>query len=55
MPQLNPTPWMVIMVFAWIIFLAIIPSKLKSHLFPKDPTHKNSKKSKASSWGWPWY
>nr|YP_009231721.1 ATP synthase F0 subunit 8 [Embiotoca jacksoni]AMA06615.1 ATP synthase F0 subunit 8 [Embiotoca jacksoni] len=54
MPQLNPTPWLVILIFSWVIFSAIIPSKILAYIFPNDPSSQSTKKSK-QPWGWPWH
>nr|YP_009131656.1 ATP synthase F0 subunit 8 [Brycon henni]AJY78538.1 ATPase subunit 8 [Brycon henni] len=53
MPQLNPTPWFPILVFSWLIFLTIIPSKILKHTFSKEPKF-DTQKSKSDSWIWPW-
>nr|YP_010700695.1 ATP synthase F0 subunit 8 [Brachyistius frenatus]QUJ18215.1 ATP synthase protein 8 [Brachyistius frenatus]WCI18986.1 ATP synthase F0 subunit 8 [Brachyistius frenatus]WMI35746.1 ATP synthase F0 subunit 8 [Brachyistius frenatus] len=55
MPQLNPSPWFVILIFSWVIFSAIIPPKILAHLFQNDPSSQSAKKSGAKSWGWPWH
>nr|YP_010354988.1 ATP synthase F0 subunit 8 [Devario shanensis]YP_010488801.1 ATP synthase F0 subunit 8 [Devario interruptus]UDN38783.1 ATP synthase F0 subunit 8 [Devario interruptus]UOG84836.1 ATP synthase F0 subunit 8 [Devario shanensis] len=54
MPQLNPNPWFAILVFSWIIFLTIIPTKIMNHIQPNDPTLISSKEYKNNSWTWPW-
>nr|YP_009348895.1 ATPase subunit 8 [Pogonichthys macrolepidotus]BAW88370.1 ATPase subunit 8 [Pogonichthys macrolepidotus] len=54
MPQLNPNPWFAILVFSWIIFLTIIPTKVLSHTTPNEPTPMSKEKHKAESWDWPW-
>nr|AJO61343.1 ATP synthase subunit 8 [Psenopsis anomala] len=55
MPQLNPGPWFVILLFSWSIFLTIIIPKVMAHSYPNLPTVQNSKKPKAKSWDWPWH
>nr|BBU25986.1 ATPase subunit 8 [Badis badis] len=55
MPQLNTSPWFAILVFAWFIFLTIIPLTVMSHTFPNDPTNNSPEKPKAGPWNWPWY
>nr|YP_001054819.1 ATP synthase F0 subunit 8 [Olisthops cyanomelas]BAF46848.1 ATPase subunit 8 [Olisthops cyanomelas] len=54
MPQLNPAPWLIIMVFTWLVFLAILPPKVLAHDFPNEPTTQSTKKSEPSPWSWPW-
>nr|BAR45853.1 adenosine triphosphatase subunit 8 [Lestidium atlanticum] len=55
MPQLNPSPWFAILVFAWAIFLVVIPPKVLSHVYPYDPAAQNVEKPVHASWSWPWY
>nr|YP_006073324.1 ATP synthase F0 subunit 8 [Argyrosomus japonicus]YP_009112217.1 ATP synthase F0 subunit 8 [Argyrosomus amoyensis]YP_009245074.1 ATP synthase F0 subunit 8 [Nibea miichthioides]YP_010949764.1 ATP synthase F0 subunit 8 [Totoaba macdonaldi]AFG17328.1 ATP synthase F0 subunit 8 [Argyrosomus japonicus]AIY56543.1 ATP synthase F0 subunit 8 [Argyrosomus amoyensis]ALC75042.1 ATP synthase F0 subunit 8 [Argyrosomus japonicus]AMR73877.1 ATP synthase F0 subunit 8 [Nibea miichthioides]WMI35603.1 ATP syn len=54
MPQLNPSPWLAIMVFSWLTFLIIIPPKIMAHIFPNEPTPQSTEKSKTETWNWPW-
>nr|YP_007353860.1 ATP synthase F0 subunit 8 [Homatula variegata]YP_009745329.1 ATP synthase F0 subunit 8 [Homatula laxiclathra]AFQ31601.1 ATP synthase F0 subunit 8 [Homatula variegata]QIH29775.1 ATP synthase F0 subunit 8 [Homatula laxiclathra] len=54
MPQLNPAPWFAILVFSWLMFLTIIPTKVMSHVLPNEPAHLDSEKHKTESWDWPW-
>nr|WNH22366.1 ATP synthase F0 subunit 8 [Callionymus bairdi] len=55
MPQLNPAPWFLILVFSWLVFLAFIPTKIMSHNFPNKLTPFETKKaSPKTSWTWPW-
>nr|WNH20195.1 ATP synthase F0 subunit 8 [Brachysomophis henshawi] len=55
MPQLNPAPWFMILVFSWMVFLAIIPTKIMGHIFNNDPNPQTTKKPQLSPWAWPWY
>nr|YP_006303603.1 ATP synthase F0 subunit 8 [Minimugil cascasia]AEK53175.1 ATP synthase F0 subunit 8 [Minimugil cascasia] len=55
MPQLNPSPWLLILLFTWLVFLTIIPPKILGHTFPNDPASQNTEKPKTESWVWPWY
>nr|YP_009243186.1 ATP synthase F0 subunit 8 [Etroplus suratensis]AMR00361.1 ATP synthase F0 subunit 8 [Etroplus suratensis]AOR40966.1 ATPase subunit 8 [Etroplus suratensis] len=55
MPQLNPAPWFAILVFAWLIFLTIIPPKILGHSFPNEPTPQSTQKPQTESWTWPWH
>nr|YP_010956618.1 ATP synthase F0 subunit 8 [Gastropsetta frontalis]WMY89711.1 ATP synthase F0 subunit 8 [Gastropsetta frontalis] len=55
MPQLNPAPWFMILVFSWAVFLTIIPPKILAHAFPNEPTSQSTQKLKAEAWNWPWY
>nr|BBF17068.1 ATPase subunit 8 [Ilisha sirishai] len=55
MPQLNPAPWFLILVFSWLIFLTVLPPKVLAHNFNNEPTTTNTEKSKPEPWNWPWY
>nr|BAV71358.1 ATPase subunit 8 [Rohtee ogilbii] len=54
MPQLNPGPWFAILVFAWLVFLTVIPTKILNHTSPNEPIPVNAEKHKTGSWDWPW-
>nr|YP_009312208.1 ATP synthase F0 subunit 8 [Barbodes aurotaeniatus]BAV71605.1 ATPase subunit 8 [Barbodes aurotaeniatus] len=54
MPQLNPDPWFMTLIFAWLIFLLIIPIKVLSHISPNEPSPVNTEKHKTGSWDWLW-
>nr|YP_008593682.1 ATP synthase F0 subunit 8 [Peprilus triacanthus]WNH18803.1 ATP synthase F0 subunit 8 [Peprilus burti]WNH37183.1 ATP synthase F0 subunit 8 [Peprilus triacanthus]BAN83676.1 ATPase subunit 8 [Peprilus triacanthus]BAW88968.1 ATPase subunit 8 [Peprilus burti] len=55
MPQLNPGPWLAILLFSWSIFLIIVTPKVMAHTFPNMPTLQSTKKPKGESWDWPWH
>nr|YP_009048800.1 ATP synthase F0 subunit 8 [Protonibea diacanthus]AID52400.1 ATP synthase F0 subunit 8 [Protonibea diacanthus] len=54
MPQLNPSPWLAIMIFSWLTFLIIIPPKIMAHIMPNEPASQDPGKSKMDTWNWPW-
>nr|AAT91112.1 ATP synthase subunit 8 [Aspistor quadriscutis] len=54
MPQLNPAPWLAILVFSWLVFLTMIPPKVLSHTFTNDVTLA-TKNLKSDPWNWLWY
>nr|WNH20780.1 ATP synthase F0 subunit 8 [Archosargus rhomboidalis] len=54
MPQLNPAPWFMILVFSWVIFLTILPLKVMAHTFPNEPTLQSTNMPKTEPWTWPW-
>nr|YP_010183500.1 ATP synthase F0 subunit 8 [Yunnanilus jiuchiensis]YP_010355027.1 ATP synthase F0 subunit 8 [Eonemachilus longidorsalis]YP_010372514.1 ATP synthase F0 subunit 8 [Yunnanilus pleurotaenia]YP_010414138.1 ATP synthase F0 subunit 8 [Yunnanilus analis]WRO45338.1 ATP synthase F0 subunit 8 [Yunnanilus nanpanjiangensis]QVG61429.1 ATP synthase F0 subunit 8 [Yunnanilus jiuchiensis]UOG84875.1 ATP synthase F0 subunit 8 [Eonemachilus longidorsalis]UPE50003.1 ATP synthase F0 subunit 8 [Yunnanilus pleurot len=54
MPQLNPAPWFAILVFSWLVFLIIIPTKVMNHTSPNEPALLDSEKHKTEPWDWPW-
>ncbi|YP_009465634.1 ATP synthase F0 subunit 8 (mitochondrion) [Syngnathoides biaculeatus] len=55
MPQLNPHPWFLILIFSWFIMLAIIPPKILSHKFPNNPDSQVVKTPKTLPWNWKWH
>nr|ATL15915.1 ATP synthase F0 subunit 8 [Johnius distinctus] len=54
MPQLNPSPWLAIMLFSWMTFLIILPPKIMAHVYPNEPTLRDSGEFKTGIWNWPW-
>nr|YP_009990520.1 ATP synthase F0 subunit 8 [Centrolabrus exoletus]QNM99770.1 ATP synthase F0 subunit 8 [Centrolabrus exoletus] len=55
MPQLNPAPWLAILLFSWLIFLTFLPQKVLAHTFPNEPTSQSAESPKTEPWNWPWY
>nr|NP_443467.1 ATP synthase F0 subunit 8 [Ateleopus japonicus]BAB69992.1 ATPase subunit 8 [Ateleopus japonicus]BBG74348.1 ATPase subunits 8 [Ateleopus purpureus] len=55
MPQLNPAPWFSILIFSWLVFLLIIPSKVIKHTFPHDPASHDTKPPTPNPWNLPWH
>nr|YP_009572113.1 ATP synthase F0 subunit 8 [Johnius borneensis]QBI38037.1 ATP synthase F0 subunit 8 [Johnius borneensis] len=54
MPQLNPSPWLAIMLFSWMTFLIIVLPKIMAHLHPNEPVLRDSGKFETGIWNWPW-
>nr|YP_006303318.1 ATP synthase F0 subunit 8 [Chiloscyllium griseum]AFC65025.1 ATP synthase F0 subunit 8 [Chiloscyllium griseum] len=54
MPQLNPHPWFMILLFSWLMFITILPKKVMKYSFNNEPTLKSTEKPKPESWNWPW-
>nr|YP_009431892.1 ATP synthase F0 subunit 8 [Johnius carouna]ATA66316.1 ATP synthase F0 subunit 8 [Johnius carouna] len=54
MPQLNPSPWLAIMMLSWLTFLIIVPPKIMTHLYPNGFVSRSSEELKMSTWNWPW-
>nr|YP_007316744.1 ATP synthase F0 subunit 8 [Sinocyclocheilus furcodorsalis]YP_010585502.1 ATP synthase F0 subunit 8 [Sinocyclocheilus anatirostris]ADD46434.1 ATP synthase F0 subunit 8 [Sinocyclocheilus furcodorsalis]UZX49522.1 ATP synthase F0 subunit 8 [Sinocyclocheilus anatirostris] len=54
MPQSNPGPWFKVLVYAWLFFLTIIPTKILNYISPNKPTTTKTKKHKTAFWFWPW-
>nr|AIG20773.1 ATP synthase subunit 8 [Doricha eliza] len=53
MPQLNPNPWLFIMIASWLTFSLIIQPKLLSFTPTNTPSEKASTNTKTPSWSWP--
>nr|YP_004769564.1 ATP synthase F0 subunit 8 [Spilornis cheela]ABG21125.1 ATP synthase F0 subunit 8 [Spilornis cheela hoya]AEK79947.1 ATP synthase F0 subunit 8 [Spilornis cheela] len=54
MPQLNPAPWLPIMLTSWLILTLILQPKLLPFTPTNTPSNKPIKTSNTSSWDWPW-
>nr|YP_003345103.1 ATP synthase F0 subunit 8 [Cyema atrum]BAI53526.1 ATPase subunit 8 [Cyema atrum] len=55
MPQLNPSPWFMILVFSWTMFLIIIPIKVIAHMFNNEPNQQTISPLSSNTWNWPWH
>nr|YP_009270237.1 ATP synthase F0 subunit 8 [Polypterus mokelembembe]ADG95261.1 ATP synthase F0 subunit 8 [Polypterus mokelembembe] len=55
MPQLNPDPWLIILIFTWAVFLIILPNKIISHSIPNEPSAKDPSNLLTEIWSWPWH
>nr|YP_007475258.1 ATP synthase F0 subunit 8 [Acentrogobius chlorostigmatoides]AGC93492.1 ATP synthase F0 subunit 8 [Acentrogobius chlorostigmatoides]AKU36820.1 ATP synthase subunit 8 [Acentrogobius sp. QHY-2015] len=54
MPQLNPSPWFAILIFSWLVLLAVVVPKVLAHIFPNNPAPQNAQNPKTEIWTWPW-
>nr|ADA57957.1 ATP synthase F0 subunit 8 [Buteo albonotatus]ADA57959.1 ATP synthase F0 subunit 8 [Buteo albonotatus] len=54
MPQLNPTPWFLIMTLSWLTFTVIIQPKLLPFIPTNIPSTKPTTITHTPSWNWPW-
>nr|AAK71769.1 ATP synthase 8 [Enteromius paludinosus] len=54
MPQLDPGPWFMILVFSWLVFLIIIPNKVSNYASPNELIPVDAGEHKTESWDWPW-
>nr|YP_010157256.1 ATP synthase F0 subunit 8 [Liolaemus parthenos]AKJ76876.1 ATP synthase F0 subunit 8 [Liolaemus darwinii]QRG01391.1 ATP synthase F0 subunit 8 [Liolaemus parthenos] len=54
MPQLNPTPWFLVLVLTWTVLILIYTNKtnFSKHLSP--PPQKEMKMENTTPWAWPW-
>nr|ASV48164.1 ATP synthase F0 subunit 8 [Eudyptula minor]QOJ45707.1 ATP synthase F0 subunit 8 [Eudyptula minor] len=53
MPQLNPNPWLPIMLVSWLTLSLIIQPKLTTFISTNYPS-KTSTTTKTTPWTWPW-
>nr|YP_009144597.1 ATP synthase F0 subunit 8 [Uta stansburiana]AKJ76841.1 ATP synthase F0 subunit 8 [Uta stansburiana] len=54
MPQLNPSPWFLILMMTWFILMIIFLNKTLTLLYPNTPSQPQSKMKQLVSWTWPW-
>nr|ABA39055.1 ATP synthase F0 subunit 8 [Leucopternis semiplumbeus]ABA39057.1 ATP synthase F0 subunit 8 [Leucopternis semiplumbeus] len=54
MPQLNPTPWFLIMTLSWLTLTMIIQPKLLPFIPSNTPSTKPITTIHTPSWNWPW-
>nr|YP_009258923.1 ATP synthase F0 subunit 8 [Dopasia gracilis]AIQ78422.1 ATP synthase F0 subunit 8 [Dopasia gracilis]QJF46553.1 ATP synthase F0 subunit 8 [Dopasia gracilis] len=54
MPQLNPAPWLLIMVLSWLALTTLFLSKTQNARFPNTPPHQQPCKQVTNTWVWPW-
>ncbi|YP_238285.1 ATP synthase F0 subunit 8 (mitochondrion) [Scleropages formosus] len=55
MPQLNPSPWLLILLFSWLILLTTVFPKIMRHRFTNEPATQATKKHHPTPWNWPWH
>nr|QHI42799.1 ATP synthase F0 subunit 8 [Nerophis ophidion] len=54
MPQLDPSPWFMTMLFSWFILIFIIPGKVLNYMLLNNPTLLNFEDMQNELWCWPW-
>nr|WDE79454.1 ATP synthase subunit 8 [Empidonax minimus]WDE79468.1 ATP synthase subunit 8 [Empidonax alnorum]WDE79455.1 ATP synthase subunit 8 [Empidonax minimus]WDE79456.1 ATP synthase subunit 8 [Empidonax minimus]WDE79457.1 ATP synthase subunit 8 [Empidonax minimus] len=54
MPQLNPAPWLFIMMTSWFVFSFILQPKILLFVPTNQPSNKALPTMKTSPWNWPW-
>nr|AUR26996.1 ATP synthase F0 subunit 8 [Lalage tricolor] len=54
MPQLNPSPWLFIMLTSWMTYSMIIQPKILSLLSTNPPASKTPTTMSTTPWTWPW-
>nr|YP_008144938.1 ATP synthase F0 subunit 8 [Eleutheronema tetradactylum]AGO20433.1 ATPase subunit 8 [Eleutheronema tetradactylum]AMZ79610.1 ATP synthase F0 subunit 8 [Eleutheronema tetradactylum] len=55
MPQLNPAPWLYILIASWVILLTVVFPKTLNYTLPNEPTLQSVDKEKQDSWLWSWH
>nr|YP_009113404.1 ATP synthase F0 subunit 8 [Chitra indica]AFC36240.1 ATP synthase F0 subunit 8 [Chitra indica] len=53
MPQLNPDPWLSIMLFTWLTYIMIHQPKITSFMQTNNIIN-NHKHPHTNPWNWPW-
>nr|QJX58568.1 ATP synthase F0 subunit 8 [Chlamydera maculata] len=54
MPQLNPGPWLFIMLISWVTYSLIIQPKIMSFISTNPPSNKTQITTSTTPWDWPW-
>nr|AAY68171.1 ATPase 8 [Cophosaurus texanus] len=55
MPQLNPSPWFLILLMTWAVLMIIYLNKTLNMLHPNFPMKHQSEEKPSTPWTWPWY
>nr|AET84061.1 ATPase 8 [Sceloporus scalaris]AET84095.1 ATPase 8 [Sceloporus scalaris] len=55
MPQLNPSPWFLIMLLVWTSLMIIFLNKTLLNSHPNHPTETSLETKHLTSWTWPWF
>nr|ATU86073.1 ATPase subunit 8 [Lonchura castaneothorax] len=54
MPQLNPNPWLFIMIISWLTFSMIIQPKVLTFVSTNPLSSKPHTTPSTTPWTWPW-
>nr|YP_009925642.1 ATP synthase F0 subunit 8 [Tropidophorus hangnam]QNH82446.1 ATP synthase F0 subunit 8 [Tropidophorus hangnam] len=54
MPQLNPAPWLFILLLSWTTLLTMFKMKVLFATPLNNPIMSNQQTSHATPWNWPW-
>nr|WNH22873.1 ATP synthase F0 subunit 8 [Lophogobius cyprinoides] len=54
MPQLNPAPWFLIIIFSWLVFLVVVLPLTSLHTDPNAPAPQNAQPEVTPPWHWEW-
>nr|YP_009048839.1 ATP synthase F0 subunit 8 [Plestiodon elegans]AID52465.1 ATP synthase F0 subunit 8 [Plestiodon elegans] len=54
MPQLNPAPWLLILLLSWTVVLLIFKTKILSSASYSTPSAPDLSTRHTTPWNWPW-
>nr|YP_002970823.1 ATP synthase F0 subunit 8 [Oplurus grandidieri]BAH70373.1 ATPase subunit8 [Oplurus grandidieri] len=54
MPQLNPSPWLFILMLTWLVLMTMFLNKTLFTTYPNMPTTKKEH-TETPYWTWPWF
>nr|ADW93262.1 ATPase 8 [Brachymeles miriamae]ADW93266.1 ATPase 8 [Brachymeles miriamae] len=54
MPQLNPSPWLFILLMSWATLLLIFKTKILTSMPHNNPTQPDPVMHHTTPWSWPW-
>nr|ADW93242.1 ATPase 8 [Subdoluseps bowringii]AEA37820.1 ATP synthase F0 subunit 8 [Subdoluseps bowringii] len=54
MPQLNPAPWLLILILSWVTLLFLFKTKTTNATALNPTTAADLKADKMNPWNWPW-
>nr|WBU94787.1 ATP synthase F0 subunit 8 [Pseudopus apodus] len=54
MPQLNPNPWLLILILSWLALTALFLTKTQNARFHTMPALHQMNKQETNTWLWPW-
>nr|AEX10789.1 ATPase8 [Phrynosoma cornutum] len=55
MPQLNPSPWFLILLMTWAVLMLVFLNKTLNMSYPNSPTQSQPKSNPHTPWTWPWF
>nr|WBU94813.1 ATP synthase F0 subunit 8 [Anguis cephallonica] len=54
MPQLNPNPWLLVLILSWVTLTTLFLTKTQNARFHNPPTQCQTNKQETNTWLWPW-
>nr|YP_009681375.1 ATP synthase F0 subunit 8 [Anolis punctatus]QDH07717.1 ATP synthase F0 subunit 8 [Anolis punctatus] len=55
MPQLNPSPWLMIFMLIWPFLMIVMLNKTLNLPLTNQPLAMKTEKKYMTPWNWPWY